>query len=229
MIVKPLLAVPPYALGYPGTNAQSDYYPGAVLISQDEIAKVSDIMEKHSIAPQNTRIRKLNEDGHPTYHLLQASSETSSKPQELASGIFLVKGDHAEELSKICMHLESAKQYASNSNQLQVLTHYIKSFRTGSMIAFEESQKAWVKDVAARVENVFGFVEPYRDPAGMRAEWEGVVGIADSDEAASLKRLVDSSTNVIRQLPWALEGVNGGKGPFEKGHFESPDFTCLHG
>lgn len=231
MIVKPLLAVPPYALGYPGINAQSNYYPGADHISQEEFSEVSDIMEKHSIGPRNTRILKLTEDGHPTYHLLQASSEAedSTKPQEIASGIFLVKGDHAEELSKICTHLEKAKQYASNSNQLQVLTRNIESFRTGSMIAFEESQKAWVKDVAARVENVMGFVEPYRDPAGIRAEWEGVVGIADPDEAASLKRLVDSSTDMIRQLPWALEGVNDGKGPFEKGHFESPDFTCLHG
>jgi len=171
-IVNPLLAVPPYALGYPGNNAQSDYYPSAGFISQEEIAKISDIMEKHSIGSQNTRIRKLVEDGHPTYHLLQASSETedSNKPQKLASGIFLVKGDHAEELSKVCVDLESAKQYASNSNQLQVLTHYIESFRTGSMIAFEESQKAWVEDVAARVENVIGFVEPYRDPAGIRSE-----------------------------------------------------------
>lgn len=127
------------------------------------------------------------------------------------------------------MDLERAKQYASNSNQLQVLTHYIESFRTGSMIAFQESQKAWVKDVAARVENVIGFIEPYRDSAGIRAEWEGMIGIADPNEAASLKRLVESSTAIIRQLPWALEGVNDGKGPFEKGHFEAPDFTCLHG
>jgi dipeptidyl-peptidase-3 len=70
IIVNPLLAVPPYALGYPGNNAQSDYYPGAGLISQEEIAKVSDIMEKHSIGPENTRIRKLAVDGNPIYHLL---------------------------------------------------------------------------------------------------------------------------------------------------------------
>jgi dipeptidyl-peptidase-3 len=97
------------------------------------------------------------------------------------------------------------------------------------MIAFQESQKAWVKDVAARVENVIGFIEPYRDPAGIRSEWKGMIGIADPDEAASLKRLVESSTAIIRQLPWALEGVMDGKGPFEKGHVEAPDFTCLHG
>ncbi|KAK0750263.1 peptidase family M49-domain-containing protein [Schizothecium vesticola] len=182
-------------LGYPGNNAQSEYYPGAGLIFQAEIAKVSDIMDKHSIGPENTRIRKLAEDGNPIYHLLQGSSETGdpNQPQELASGIFLVK-------------------YASNSNQLQALTHYIESFRTRSMIVFQESQKAWVKDVTMRVENVIGFVEPYRDPAGIRSDG----------------RSINSSTAMIRQLPWALEGVNDGKEPFEKGNFESPDFTCLH-
>ncbi|KAK0701875.1 peptidase family M49-domain-containing protein [Lasiosphaeria miniovina] len=231
-ILNPLLAVPPFALGYPGKNAQSNYYPGAGLISQEEIAKVSDMMEKHSIGPENTRIRKPAEDGNPIYHLLQASSaeteDISNTPQELARGIFLVKGGHAEELSTVCIDLERAKQYASNSNQLQVLTRYIESFRTGSMMAFQESQKAWVKDVAARVENVIGFIEPYRDPAGIRSEWEGMIGIADPGEVASLKRLVESSTAIIWQLLWALEGVNDGKGPFEKGHFEAPDFTCLH-
>ncbi|KAK1826927.1 dipeptidyl-peptidase [Podospora conica] len=230
IIVDPLFALPPYALGYPGNNTQSNYYPGAAMISQEEVAKVNDIMDKHSIGPENTRIRKLARDGNPFYQLLQASTETEdfNEPQELASGIFLVKGDHAKELSKVCMELERAKQYASNSNQLEVLTRYIESFRTGSMMAFQESQKAWVKDVAARVENVIGFIEPYRDPAGIRSEWEGMIGIADAEEAASLKRLVESATAFIRQLPWALEGVNDGKGPFEKDHFEAPDFTCLH-
>lgn len=146
-IVKPLLAVPPYLpmlLGIQApTRSQTRYHPGADHVSQEKIATISSIMEKHSIAPENTRIRKLAEDGHKTYHLLQASSEPEDfyKPQELASGIFLVKGDRAEELSKICKELEKAKQYASNSNQIHVLTHYIESFRTGSMIAFEELQK----------------------------------------------------------------------------------------
>jgi len=86
-----------------------------------------------------------------------------------------------------------------------------------------------VTDVSARVEHLIGFIEPYRDPAGIRSEWEAMIGIADPDEALRLKRLVESSTTIIRQLPWAVEDVNDGKGPFEKSLFEAPDFTSVHG
>jgi dipeptidyl-peptidase III len=86
-----------------------------------------------------------------------------------------------------------------------------------------------VTDVSARVENLIGFIEPYRDPAGIRSEWEAMIGIADPDETSRLKHFVESSTVIIRQLPWAVEGVNDGKGPFEKSLFEAPDFTSVHG
>lgn len=56
MAVKPLLAVPPYALGYPGTNALSNYYPSAILIPKTRLPKASVMMERLSIGPENTRI-----------------------------------------------------------------------------------------------------------------------------------------------------------------------------
>ncbi|KAM4056900.1 peptidase family M49 domain-containing protein [Hirsutella rhossiliensis] len=230
-IVGPLFAVPPFSLGYPSKNAQSAYYPGTEPISQLEVAKVSEAMGRHSIGPENTRIRKLVEDGKPVYQLLQASAETAASndtPQELADGISLIKGDHTEELSKVCLALEKAKEYASNRRQVQFLTKYVECFRTGSLETFQESQKVWVSDVSARVEHLIGFIEPYRDPAGIRSEWEAMIGIADSDEVSRLKRLVESSTAFIRHLPWAVEGVNDGKGPFEKSLFEAPDFTSVH-
>lgn len=193
---------------------------------------MSEVMEQHSLGPENTRLRKLVESSKPVYHLLQASAETntsSNNPQQLTDDVFLVQGDHSEELSTVCSALANAKEYASNSKQTQTLTHYIECFRTGCLDAFQESQKAWVADVSATVENLIGFIEPYRDPAGVRSEWEAMIGIADPDEASRLKRLVDSSTAIIRQLPWAVEGMNDGKGPFEKSLFEAPDFTSVHG
>lgn len=231
-IIDPLLAVPPFSLGYPSKNAQSGYYPCDEPITQDEIAKVSEVMNKKSIGPENTRVRKVVKDGKPVLQLLQASAETGplkNGPDELADGMFLVRGDHSEELAKTCSALEKAKEYAGNDKQTQFLTHYIECFRTGSLEAFQESQKAWVTDVSARVENILGFIEPYRDPAGIRSEWEAMVGIADADEIKRLKNFVDSSTTFIRQLPWAVKGVNDGKGPFEKSLFEAPDFTSVHG
>ncbi|KAM7195973.1 Peptidase family M49 domain containing protein [Rhypophila sp. PSN 637] len=230
-IIGPMLAIPPFGLGYPSKNAESACYPGAEdagPISQEEVAKVSEVMGNHSIGPENTRLRKLIQDGKPIFHLLQASAETGDSPQELADGVFLVKGDHSEELAKVRQALEKAREHAGNEKQSRFLEHYIECFRTGSLEAFQESQKGWVTDVAARVENLIGFIEPYRDPAGIRAEWEAMVGIADPDEAARLGRFVESSTAVIRQLPWAVEGENSGKGPFEKSLFDAPDFTSVH-
>ncbi|OOQ86712.1 dipeptidyl peptidase III [Penicillium brasilianum] len=227
-VIESISTVPPFSLGHRGKNTQSAYHPGSELISKEEIAKVSEAMEKHSIGPENTRIRKLVEDDKPIYQLLQASAETdipADNLRELADGIFLVRGDHSEELSKVCVSLMKAKEYAGNSKRSQFLAHYIECFRTGSLIAFQESQKAWVTDVAARVENLIGFIEPYRDPAGIRSEWEAMIGIADPDETSRLNRFVGISTAIIRQLPWAVEGVNDGKGPFEKSLFEAPDFT----
>lgn len=58
MVVKPLLGVPPYALGYPGTNALSNYNPSAILnvIPKTRLPKASVMMERLSIGPENTRI-----------------------------------------------------------------------------------------------------------------------------------------------------------------------------
>ncbi|KAH8695781.1 dipeptidyl peptidase III [Phaeosphaeriaceae sp. PMI808] len=207
--IKPLLSTPPYSLGMPGQNAQSGYYPGSEPISEDEISKVSEAMAKWSIGPENTR--RIPKD-----------------QIELADGVVLVRGDHAEELKKVCAALEKAKQYASNSKQEQYLTHYIECFSYGNLEAFRKSMKAWVTDVSARVENLIGFIEPYRDPAGIRSEWEAMIGIADLEETSRLKRFVDSFTVFIRQLPWAVPDVNNGKGPFEKNLFEAPDFTSVH-
>ncbi|PLB51597.1 hypothetical protein P170DRAFT_443778 [Aspergillus steynii IBT 23096] len=207
-IIGPLLAVP-------------RYYPSSEPISQEEIDMVSEVMRKHSIGPENTRIQKLVDAGKPVYQVLQASVETGLR--ELADGVFLIRGDHSEELSKVCTVLAKAKEYAVNKKQSQVLDCYVECFRTGSLEAFQESKKIWVTDKSARVEHLIGFVEAYRDPAGIRAEWEAMVGIADPNETARLKLFVEHSTAFIRQLPWAVEGVNDGKGPFEKDLFEAPD------
>lgn len=235
-IINSLLAVPPFSLEYPSRNAQSSYYPcdEALPITQDEIAKVSKLMNKKSIEPKNTRVRKVVKDGKPVLQLLQASAKTGPLKddqdghEELANGMFLVRGDHSEELAKVCSALKKVKEYAGNDKQTQVLTHYIQCFRIDSLKAFQESQKGWVTDVFARVENILGFIEPYRDPTGIRFEWEAMIDIADADETKQLKDFVDSSTTFIRQLPWAIESVNDGKEPFEKSLFEAPNFTSVH-
>lgn len=145
-----------------------------------------------------------------------------------AKDITIVPGDHANELTPVCQCLEKAKGYAANPQQRGVIDQYLISFETGDIEVFKESQRLWVKDFQPTVENAFGFVEPYRDPHGTKAEFEGIVAFVNTEETRVLTRLVNSSTEYIRALPWTANAVdNNGKGPFEKELFDPPDFTSL--
>lgn len=69
------------------------------------------------------------------------------------------------------------------------------------MQAFHEGQKTWVMDKSPRVEHIIGFRESYRDPSGVRCEWESMVAIADPDETTQLDGLVQHADQFIRLLP----------------------------
>ncbi|KAI9842893.1 MAG: hypothetical protein M1837_006725 [Sclerophora amabilis] len=233
-IIDPMLSVPPFSLGFSDGAHQSNYYPGEERITKDEIAAVAKVMEYHSIEAENTRIRKVRDGTKPAFDILQASAETTTIINQLGGDGFgatirLRRGDHAAAMSKICSALIEAAKYAASDKQATLLAEYVESFSTGSLTAYRKSQKTWVTDVSPKVENFLGFVEPYRDPYGVRAEWEGAVCISDPDETNKLKALVDGSTKFIRMLPWAVPGENDGKGPFEASLFQAPDFTIVHG
>ncbi|KAK3897692.1 dipeptidyl peptidase 3 [Staphylotrichum tortipilum] len=219
---------PPFSLGYPAETTQTAYYLGS--ITEEEISLVSRVLEQNSIFPENTRIRKA-ENG-TDFEVLLASVRTNGTfttfPLPDGTGsIHLIQGDHAAELEQICAELAEAAKHAANDRQREFLKAYIESFQTGSLDTYRESQRIWVQDKGPRVENIFGFVEPYRDPHGTRAEFEGLVAIADDDETKLLARLVNNSSKFIQRLPWATP-ENNGKGPFEKNLFEPPDFSSIH-
>jgi dipeptidyl-peptidase-3 len=87
-------------------------------------------------------------------------------------------------------------------------------------------RNGWLCDISPTVKSFFGFIEPYRDPFGIRAEFEGLVEIVNKPETQNLTALIKKSSTFIRRLPWAENHVeNDRKGPFEKELFESPDFT----
>ncbi|KAK5630389.1 hypothetical protein RRF57_006104 [Xylaria bambusicola] len=228
-IAPSIYAVPPYSLGYPSETTQSSYYPESH-ITKEEIGIVSKALEQHSVFPENTRIRKS--DNGTDFKVLIASVESADSdevfPIENDKGsLRLVRGDHAQDLEKICKELQEASKYASNNLQRRFLGAYIESFQTGSLHTYRESLRVWVRDKAPVIENIFGFVEPYRDPHGIRAEFEGLVAIANQEETELLAQLVENSAQFIRRLPWATP-ENDGRGPFEKSLFEPPDFSSIH-
>jgi dipeptidyl-peptidase III len=245
-VIVAMLSTHPSTLGL----SESAYYPGDVEITRDEIAAVARVMEKHAVEPENTRLRKGMRGNTVVYNILQASAQTNDLLESQLRGsaipinvlqqgsggqdvndttIRIVRGDHSEEMSKICEHLTKALRFSANDTQTRCIMEYLESFKTGSLEAYRRSMKHWVEDYNPRVESIFGFVEPYRDPYGVRCEWRGIVSITDPEETAKLATLVNSSTKFIQELPWAVPGVNNGTGPFEKFEFQAPHFSIVHG
>lgn len=213
-------------LGYPSAGHVSTYYPDSPDITKEEIAGVSDFLESKGLLPENTRISKTG-DG---FAVLIASASTSPSPEDrdlkdsewtLDDGkkVKLVFGDYSHEMEIIARHIEEAKKYAANDNEREMMEEYSKSFRTGSLQAFKRSQKAWVLDKGPQVESDIGFIETYRDPHGIRGEWEGFVAMVNKERTQAFGKLVSTAPQYIPLLPWDAS--------FEKDKFLSPDFTSL--
>ena len=182
-------------LGYPEDGHMTTYYPDSPSITKDDITAIGDLMEKKGLPLENTRLRK-NASG--DFELLIASGISAPPARERDLGdvdtleleghlkgkkVRFVFGDHREEMAKVAHNIKLAEINAANDNQKRMLEAYAKSFGAGSIEAFKESQRVWVKDQKPALESNIGFVETYRDPHGVRGEWEGFVAMVSGIDA----------------------------------------------
>lgn len=133
--------------------------------------------------------------------------------------IKITYGDYSKEMACIAHHHKKAAEYSANETQKKMHLAYAKSFEEGSMKACKESQRFWINDKSPKVECNIGFVETYRDPKGVRGEWEGFVAMVNLERTRAFSELVNSAESMIPKLPWSTD--------FEKDKFLSPDFTSL--
>ncbi|KAK3394642.1 peptidase family M49-domain-containing protein [Podospora didyma] len=219
-------------LGFPDDGHLTTYYPDSPGITKDDVDAVAKWMQAKGLLPENTRLRKA-QDG--VFELLIASGKTTI-PREggdigkdtefkISEGpldgktIKLVYGDHAPEMGAIAGFIKKAAENAENHTQEKMHLAYAKSFDEGSLEAFKDSQRYWIRDQGPMVECNIGFIETYRDPAGIRGEWEGFAAVVNLERTKAFGELVRSAPDLIPLLPWDSE--------FEKDKFLSPDFTSL--
>ena len=216
-------------LGYPDEGHLSTYYPNSPTITKEEITIISDFLESKKLLPENTRIRKTQAG----FEVLIASELTYPSGSQLdipeteweldgklkGKTLVLAFGDYSKEMKTIADNLEKAEKYAGNDIEKNMLKEYVKSFRTGSLQAFKQSQRYWIRDKGPMVESDIGFVETYRDPHGIRGEWEGFVSMVNKERTRAFGKLVEAAPKYIPKLPWSRD--------FEKDKFLSPDFTSL--
>jgi len=213
-------------LGYPSAGHVSAYYPNSPDITKEDIARISDFLESKGLLPENTRVQKTSA-GFNVW-IASALTDPPSQQRDLAESTWtlddgktvrLVFGDYTKEMATIVHHINEAKKYAANEHQVRMMEEYARSFSTGSLQAFKKSQMAWVQDKGPEVESDIGFIETYRDPHGIRGEWEGFVAMVNKERTKAFGKLVEMAPQYIPLLPWSKD--------FEKDKFLSPDFTSL--
>lgn len=218
-------------LGYPDEGHLTTYYVDSPDITKAEVNAIAKWMEDIKLLPENTRLRKKGD----VFDILIASAQTGIPSEGGDIGnktefkvddgalagktVRLVYGDHAKEMAVIAAHISKAAENADNDNQQKMHTEYAKSFDNGSLLAFKDSQRYWIRDKGPDVECNIGFIETYRDPAGIRGEWEGFAAVVNKERTRAFGELVSSAPKLIPLLPWGAE--------FEKDKFLAPDFTSL--
>ena len=191
-------------LGFVDDGHLTTYYPDSPDITKDEISAVAKWSQEKGLLPENSRLRKTK-DG--IFEILIASAVTSvpsnggdigKETEFTVSGglldgktIKLVYGDYAKEMAAITGFIKRAAENAENETQQKMHLAYAQSFEEGSLLAFKDSQRHWIRDQGPMVECNIGFIETYRDPAGMRGEWEGFA----AGELAAALNLVDYHTD----------------------------------
>jgi dipeptidyl-peptidase III len=193
--------------------------------TQEDCNLVLNFLNQEKISGYNTRLFK-NDSGE--FVVLQAASDISDvniKEGYVSTDsgdnfkICVKRGDYCELMQLMVNQLEAAKSHALNDHERDMLKAYIDSFKEGSIDKHKEGSRYWINDVGPIIESYIGFIESYRDPQGVRGEFEGFVAVVNKDTSLKFGHLVDAATKLLPKLPWAKE--------YEKDKFLRPDFTSL--
>ncbi|CEP01737.1 unnamed protein product (mitochondrion) [Plasmodiophora brassicae] len=203
-------------IGFPADGHVSGFYSSDV--SRSDVEAVQTLLDASGISALNTRLFRA---GPNAFDLRIASAET--RPDQTLTGnsisVRVQYGDFAKEMADIVSEMQQAVEFAGNDNERLMCECYVKSFRSGSIDDHKQSQVHWIRDVGPPVETNIGFIETYRDPAGVRAEWEGFVAVVNADMTAKFAVLVENAQRFLAMMPWPRA--------FEKDVFHRPDFTSL--
>ena len=136
-----------------------------------------------------SRILKTVEAGKTVYEIRHAGVENKELYQEEYEGCLfkVTTGDYNDLLKNVVDNLGQAMKHAANSNEKNMVEQYMKSFTEGSLDRQKDGSLFWIKNKGPIVETYIGFIETYRDPTGMRGEFEGFVSMVNKEMSAKFQ------------------------------------------
>jgi dipeptidyl-peptidase-3 len=133
--------------------------------------------------------------------------------------VVVTKGLHSDVVKKMVYWLKLAQQTALNPTQTQMFELLIRHYETGEIADHMEYSQLWVSDIDPPVEHYHGFIESYRDPSGVRAEWENWVAAINPKDSEFLHKFVAASAVMLPLLPYPPE--------YERKNFTPPSYNAI--
>ncbi|MDO8793304.1 MAG: hypothetical protein Q7J25_01640 [Vicinamibacterales bacterium] len=116
------------------------------------------------------------------------------------------------EIDRIIGHLTAAAAVAP-APTARALAALIQWYKTGSVADRRTFDIAWVRDPAAVVDTINGFIEVYLDPRGVKGAWEGAVFYVNREKTERIRTLAANAQWFEDHMPWDAKyrkpGVTG--------------------
>jgi len=207
-------------MGLGSTKGVSTYF--TVNCNEEDAKLANAFLDSIGLSAYNTRLFKADDGNYTIRQASASSAEYDDGPKGhtyKGKKFAITRGDYAPIMTRVVAALEEAIPQAANPTQQSMLRNYIKSFTSGSIASHKDASRDWIKDTGPAVESYIGFIESYRDPSGVRGEWEGFVSCVNKEVSRKFQVLVDGAESFLKKMPWPKE--------FEKDKFLRPDFTSL--
>ncbi|XP_063224799.1 dipeptidyl peptidase 3-like [Bacillus rossius redtenbacheri] len=117
----------------------------------------------------------------------------------------VTKGDYSFILKEVIRSLTTAKLYTADDLEKDIIDRYIASFMTGVAADHREGSSLWMNTDSQYAEWYLGFIELLRNPVKGFAEFQGFVGLLNSDVFQFYKNFLTSAGTLIHLLPWGKE------------------------
>jgi hypothetical protein len=173
--------------------------------TQEEQIGIDDLLEKAGVYRNNTII--VTE---PTRYKVSAFSieiDTTVRTigEYRGKPVVATKWQFSPVLEKVNHWLKLAKDGALTPIEAEALEHLIKHNETGDIKEHIRYSELWVQDSDPIVEAYLGVIESYRDPSGVRCEYEGFVAAIDPEESRFLHAFVEAAPTILPLLPHSKE------------------------
>ena len=129
------------------------------------------------------------------------NSRLVKRDGRLEEEVYRVDGKYGRAIRQIVKHLEAAAAVAPEPTA-EALRALVKFYTTGETEDRKAYDIAWVKDKAAPVDTINGFIEVYLDARGVKGSWESAVYFVDEAKTGAIRRLAGSAQWFEDRMPW---------------------------